>query len=64
VSFGKTFVAWSSGVGVFVAERAGGAWTGAVVTGTSAAPIAIPAQGGRARLVYRSSLDVRMRTQT
>jgi hypothetical protein len=63
-SLGKTFVAWNTGGGVFVAERAGGVWTGAVVTGIPASVITILAQGGRARLVYRSDVDVRMRTQT
>ena len=58
------FVAWATGAGqVFVAERAGGVWTGAAVTGVPAAPLAIPAQDGRARLVYRSDIDVRIRTQ-
>ena len=64
VSLGKTFVAWNIGSGqVFVAERAGGVWTGAAVTGVPAALVAIPAQGGRARLIYRSDVDVRIRTQ-
>jgi len=64
-SLGKTFVAWNTGSGrVFVAERAGGVWTGAAVTGVPAAPLAIPAQGGRARLIYRTDIDVRIRTQT
>lgn len=63
-SLGKTFVAWNTGGPVFVAERAGGAWTGAAVTGVPASVLAIPAQGGRARLVYRSDVDLRMRTQT
>jgi hypothetical protein len=57
-------VAWNIGGPVFVAERAGGGWTGAAVTGASADLLAIPAQGGRARLVYRSDVDVRLRTQT
>jgi hypothetical protein len=63
-SLGRTFVAWNTGGPVFVAERAGGVWTGAAVTGIPASAIAIPAQGGRARLIYRSDVDVRMRTQT
>jgi hypothetical protein len=63
-SLGKAFVAWNIGAQVFVAERAGGTWTGAAVTGVPAGPIAIPAQGGRARLVYSSDVDVRMRTQS
>jgi hypothetical protein len=68
VSFGKVFVAWVVGEAdplnrVFVAERSGATWTGAFVTGTPAAPLTVLAQGGKARLVYRTDTDVRIRVQ-
>jgi hypothetical protein len=68
VSFGKVFVAWAVGEAdplnrVFLAERSGATWTGVFVTGAPAAPLIVLAQGGKARVVYRTDTEVRIRAQ-
>jgi len=64
-SFGKVFVAWVSDPGnqVVVAERSGGVWTSAAVVGAPSAPTVVLAQGGKARVVYRTTSQVAIRTQ-
>jgi hypothetical protein len=71
VSLGKLFVAWAASPSggdvdnrVFLAERSGGVWTGANVTPAPSAPVAVLAQGGKARVVYRTDTDVQIITQS
>ncbi len=70
VSLGKLFVAWAAAPSggdedsrVFVAERSGGVWTGANVTPAPSAPLQVLAQGGKARVVYRTDNEVQIITQ-
>ena len=64
VSLGRVWVAWTAtNTQVFVAERDAGVWTGARVTGVGGETLTVLGQGGKARLIYRTTSDIRLRAQ-